>query len=34
MPEDIGNLVVFLSSEESRNITGQTIHVDGGVSMG
>ena len=33
-PEDIGNLVVFLSSEESRNITGQTIHVDGGVSMG
>ena len=23
-PEDIGNLVVFLSSEESRNITGQS----------
>ena len=33
-PEDIGNLVVFLASEEARNITGQTIHVDGGISMG
>ena len=33
-PEDIGNLIVFLSSEESRNITGQTINVDGGVAMG
>ncbi len=33
-PEDIGNLVVFLASEEARNITGQTIHVDGGAAMG
>ena len=33
-PEDIGNLVVFLSSEESRNITGQSICVDGGIAMG
>ena len=33
-PEDIGNLVVFLVSEEARNITGQTIHVDGGAAMG
>ena len=32
-PEDIGNLVAFLCSEEARNITGQTIHVDGGVAM-
>ena len=32
-PEDIGNLVAFLASEESRNITGQIIHVDGGVAM-
>ena len=33
VPEDIGNLVVFLASEEARNITGQTINVDGGMSM-
>ena len=33
-PEDIGNLVAFLCSEEARNITGQTINVDGGVAMG
>ena len=33
-PEDIGNLAVFLASEEARNITGQTIHVDGGAAMG
>ena len=33
-PEDIGDLAVFLASEESRNITGQTINVDGGVAMG
>ncbi len=32
-PEDIGNLVAFLASEEARNITGQAIHVDGGASM-
>jgi meso-butanediol dehydrogenase/(S,S)-butanediol dehydrogenase/diacetyl reductase len=32
-PEDIGKLVAFLASEEARNITGQSIHVDGGTSM-
>ncbi len=32
-PEDIGNLAAFLASEEARNITGQAIHVDGGVAM-
>jgi len=32
-PEDIGNAVVFLASEEARNITGQALHVDGGVVM-
>ncbi len=32
-PEDIGNLVAFLSSEEARNISGQTICVDGGAAM-
>jgi len=31
-PEDIGRAVVFLSSEESRNITGQWINVDGGLT--
>jgi NAD(P)-dependent dehydrogenase (short-subunit alcohol dehydrogenase family) len=29
-PEDIGNLAVFLSSAEGREITGQAINVDGG----
>lgn len=29
-PEDIANLAVFLASEESSHITGQTIHVNGG----
>ena len=32
-PEDIANLVVFLASEEARNITGQAINVDGGALM-
>ena len=32
-PEDIGWAVVFLASEEARNITGQSINVDGGVVM-
>lgn len=31
--EDIGRLAVFLSSEDARNITGQTINVDGGQVM-
>jgi meso-butanediol dehydrogenase / (S,S)-butanediol dehydrogenase / diacetyl reductase len=29
-PEDIGNLVAFLASEEAKEITGQAINVDGG----
>lgn len=32
-PEDIANLVVFLSSENANYITGQVIHVDGGMAM-
>ena len=32
-PEDVGNLAAFLSSEASRNITGQAINVDGGSRM-
>jgi meso-butanediol dehydrogenase/(S,S)-butanediol dehydrogenase/diacetyl reductase len=32
-PEDIGWAAVFLASEEARSITGQALHVDGGVVM-
>jgi NAD(P)-dependent dehydrogenase (short-subunit alcohol dehydrogenase family) len=32
-PEDIGNLVTFLSSNASSFITGQTIEIDGGWMM-
>lgn len=31
--EDVANIVNFLSSEESSYITGQVIHVDGGMLM-
>ena len=32
-PNDISNTVFFLSSEESSYITGQVIHVNGGLTM-
>ena len=32
-PEDVSNAVFFLSSEESSYITGQVIHVNGGLTM-
>ncbi len=32
-PEDIANLILFLSSDLSEYITGQVIHVDGGMAM-
>jgi len=32
-PEDIGWAAVFLASEEARNITGQSLNVDGGILM-
>ena len=32
-PEDIANLAVFLASEESGYITGQTININGGMAM-
>jgi NAD(P)-dependent dehydrogenase (short-subunit alcohol dehydrogenase family) len=31
--EDIANVILFLASEASRNITGQSINVDGGAVM-
>lgn len=33
-PDDIANMVRFLCSDEASYITGQTIHVDGGMYMG
>jgi gluconate 5-dehydrogenase len=33
-PEDLEGPIVFLASEESRYITGQTLLVDGGISTG
>jgi 3-oxoacyl-[acyl-carrier protein] reductase len=33
LPEDIANVAVFLASNESGYITGQTVHVNGGMVM-
>jgi NAD(P)-dependent dehydrogenase (short-subunit alcohol dehydrogenase family) len=33
-PTDLDGAVVFLASEESRYVTGQTLLVDGGISVG
>jgi len=32
-PEDVGNAVAFLASEAARNITGQSLNIDGGFVM-
>ena len=32
-PEDIGKLTAFLVSDDARNITGQAISVDGGITL-
>ena len=32
-PEDIGNMVAFLASDEARNVSGQTINVSGGMVL-
>ena len=31
LPEDVANVVLFLSSNLSNYITGETIHVNGGM---
>ena len=33
LPEDIAHTAVFLASDEASYITGQTIHVNGGMAM-
>jgi NAD(P)-dependent dehydrogenase (short-subunit alcohol dehydrogenase family) len=33
-PEDLEGPIVFLASESSRYVTGQTVLVDGGISTG
>jgi 3-oxoacyl-[acyl-carrier protein] reductase len=33
LPEDVANVAFFLASEDSSYITGQVIHVDGGMIM-
>ena len=33
-PEEIAAMVAFLASDAARYITGQTIHVNGGMNMG
>ena len=32
LPEDVANLVLFLSCDESRFISGEIVNVDGGVA--
>lgn len=32
-PDDIGKMAVFLASQAAKNVTGQTVNVDGGIIM-
>jgi enoyl-[acyl-carrier-protein] reductase (NADH) len=33
-PTDIANVVAFLASDQSANVSGQVIYVDGGITAG
>jgi 3-oxoacyl-[acyl-carrier protein] reductase len=33
-PEDVASVVAFLVSEEARYVTGEVVHVDGGITAG
>jgi len=32
-PEDVGRLTAFLCSDDARNLTGQVMAVDGGMTL-
>ena len=32
-PEDVANAVIFLASDQSNYISGETLHVNGGMYM-